>query len=163
MKAIFCKTLLKSYKDVFSLFSLNPYYPPHKNIPLFVLTQDKKKMKNKIISTLLVTASLFSASLLANPYQGSYQPVTNIAALNAMGPYFEDVPVVLTGNLGQQVGPEYFQFTDNAGGSAMVEVDHEEQYRFGIKAGQPISFFGEAEKEHGYLKIELEFINSVQG
>jgi uncharacterized protein YdeI (BOF family) len=120
-------------------------------------------MKNKIISTLVIGASLFSASLIANPYQGGYQPVTSIAALNAMGPYFEDVPVQLTGNLGQQVGGEYFQFTDNAGGSAVIEIDHEEQYHFGIKPGQPLSFFGEAEKEHGHLKIELEFVNSARG
>lgn len=117
-------------------------------------------MKKNIISTLVITASLFSASVLANPYQG-YQPATSIAALNAM-PYVDDMPVNLTGNLGQQVGPEHFQFTDAQGGTAVVEIDHEEQYRFGIKSGAPISFFGEAEKEHGYLKIELEFVTNGQ-
>ncbi len=116
-------------------------------------------MKNKIISTLVISLSLFSASLMANPHQGGYQPITSIAALNAMGPYFEDVPVALTGNLGQQVGAEHFQFTDNLGGSAVIEIDQDEQYRFGIKAGQPLSFLGEAEKEQGQLKIELEFVN----
>lgn len=117
-------------------------------------------MKKNIISALLVTASLFSASVLANPYQG-YQPASSIAALNAMQ-YVDDMPVNLTGNLGQQVGPEHFQFTDAQGGTAIVEIEHEEQYRFGIQAGAPISFFGEAEKEYGHLKIELKFVTSGQ-
>ncbi len=117
-------------------------------------------MKKNIISALIVTASLFSASVLANPYQG-YQPASSISALKSM-PYVDDMPVNLTGNLGQQVGPEHFQFTDSSGGSAIVEIDHEEQWRFGIKAGQPISFFGEAEKEYGHLKIELEFVTNGQ-
>ncbi len=120
-------------------------------------------MKNKIINILLISASLFSTNLIADSYRGGYQPVTSIAALNAMGPYFDDVPVALTGNLGQQVGAERFQFTDNLGASAVIEIDREEQYRFGIKANQPLSFFGEAEKEKGRLKIELEFVNSAQG
>ena len=117
-------------------------------------------MKKNIISTLLVTASLFSASVLASPYQG-YQAATSIAALNAMR-FIDDMPVNLTGNLGQQVAPELFEFTDSQGGKAIVEIDHEEQYRFGIKAGAPISFFGEAENENGYLKIELEFVTNGQ-
>ncbi len=103
---------------------------------------------------------MVSASVLAKPYQG-YQPATSIAALNVMQ-YVDDMPVNLTGNLGQQVSPELFQFTDAQGGTAVVEIDHEEQYRFGIKAGQPILFFGEAEKEYGHLKIELEFVTNGQ-
>ncbi|MCP3699041.1 MAG: NirD/YgiW/YdeI family stress tolerance protein [Aliivibrio sp.] len=113
----------------------------------------------KIISTLIVTASLFSASVLANPYQG-YQPASSIAALQSM-PYVDDMPVNLSGKLGQQVGPEHFQFTDSTG-TAIVEIDHEEQFHFGIKAGQQISFFGEAEKEYGRLEIELKFVNNGQ-
>ncbi len=113
----------------------------------------------KIISTLIVTTSIFSASVLANPYQG-FQPASSIAALQSM-PYVDDMPVSLSGNLGQQVGPEHFQFTDSTG-SAIVEIDHEEQFHFGIKADQPISFFGEAEKEYGRLKIELKFVNNGQ-
>ncbi len=116
-------------------------------------------MKNKIISTLLITATLCATSVLANPYHG-YQPITSIAALNAM-PYVDDMPVTLSGELGQQVGPEHFQFTDSQGGTAIVEIEHEEQFRFGIKAGSPISFFGEAEKKYGHLEIELKYVNNL--
>ena len=118
-------------------------------------------MKTKLISSLLVTASLFSVSVFANSYN-NYQPVNSIQAINAMGPYVDDLPVNLTGKLGQQVGPEYFNFTDHQGNTAVVEIDHEEQYRFGVKPNTPISFFGEAEKEHGYLKIELKYVNYPQ-
>ena len=117
-------------------------------------------MKKNIISALIVTTSLFSTSVLANSYQG-YQPATSIAAINAMQ-YVDDMPVNLSGTVGQQVGPEHFQFTDSQGGSAIVEIDHEEQYRFGIKSGSKISFFGEAEKEYGQLKIDLEFVTNGQ-
>ncbi len=116
-------------------------------------------MKTKIISALLVTTSLFTTSVLANPYQG-YQPATSIAALNAMQ-YVDDMPVNLTGTLGQQVGPEHFQFTDAQGGTTIIEIDHEDQFRFGLKAGSPISFFGEAEKKYGHLEIELDFVNNA--
>ncbi len=115
-------------------------------------------MKNKIISSLLISASFFTAHVFANPYQG-YQPITSIAALNAM-PYIDDMPVKLTGTLGQQVGSEYFQFTDSQGGRAIIEIDEDEQYRFRIRPGSPLSFFGEDERDGGRLEIKLEYVTN---
>ncbi len=118
-----------------------------------------------LLCSVTLTLTFFSNTLLANQhsyYGGQGMGALNtVAAIQSAGPYIDDAQVSLTGKLGQQVGEDYFQFSDGTG-TITIEIDHEDLWRMQIKPNTRVMIYGEVDFEGYGATIDVDMIRRAQ-
>ena len=110
-------------------------------------------LKKSLVALGAMTA--FSSVAMAN-YQGPTNSVSKVT-VNQLSSMPEDTRVILEGRLTNQLGAEYFEFTDKTG-VITVEIDRED-LPYDFEKNQPMSF---SEKDTVLLRGEVDHEDNRQ-
>lgn len=139
-------------------------------------------MKNNLLKAVVIAAGFMSVVSFANAtgttpapsngnfygnQNGNYYGDQRMAGLNSVSAiktskmYLDDVPVSLTGTLGQQIGHEHYNFTDSTG-SITVEIDSDKLWGQQIGPQTKVIIYGEVDHEGYGLKVDVDVIRVVR-
>lgn len=74
---------------------------------------------------------------------------------------YDDTPVVLVGNLVEQVGHERYVFRDGSG-TVIVKIDHEDFRGQNVTPQTRVRVVGEVDYEHTHKEVDVDFIEIVR-
>lgn len=86
-----------------------------------------------------------------------YGMITTVRGVLDAGPYADDMPVTLTGNILKRLGGEMYVFSDGTG-EVNVEIDHDKWFGQSTTPTTTVVINGEIDQEHYGVKIDVERI-----
>lgn len=86
-----------------------------------------------------------------------YGMITTVRGVLDAGPYADEMPVTLTGNILKRLGGEMYLFSDGTG-EINVEIDHDKWFGQSTTPTTTVVINGEIDQEHYGVKIDVERI-----